>query len=77
MFLFVCLLVFFCRKTESTLKAVRVQLDNGDRIVGIRYPEVLIPLVDQALREERAAEQMMQQQLQMVSVGMLEGGDTL
>ena len=53
---------------ESTLKVVRVQLDGGDRVVGIKYPKVLIPLVEQSLQEEKAVEHMMQQQLQMVSI---------
>ena len=52
---------------ESTLKVVRVQLDNGDRVVGIKYPEILIPLVEQSLQEQKAMEHMIQQQIQMVS----------
>ena len=41
-----------CSKSESTLRVVRVQLDDGERVVGIRYPELLIPMVDRAIEEE-------------------------
>ena len=56
-----------CRKMDSTLKVVRVKLDGGDRVVGIKYPEILIPLVEQSLHEQKAMEHMVQQQIQMVS----------
>ena len=52
---------------DSTLKVVRVKLDGGDRVVGIKYPEILIPLVEQSLQEQKAMEHMIQQQIQMVS----------
>ena len=52
---------------ESTLKVVRVQLDSGDRLVGIKYPEVLIPLVEQTLQEEKALDHFINQQSQTVS----------
>ena len=52
---------------DSTLKVVRVKLDGGDRVVGIKYPEILIPLVEQSLQEQKAMEHMIQQQIQMIS----------
>ena len=44
---------YISSKSESTLRVVRVQLDSGERVIGIRYPEMLIPLVDRSIREEQ------------------------
>ncbi|XP_071502207.1 uncharacterized protein [Diadema antillarum] len=43
-------------KAESSMKVVRVQLSDGERVVGIRYPHVLIPLAEAALREKKNLE---------------------
>lgn len=43
-------------KSESMLRVVRVQLDNGERIVGIRYPSILIPEVEKVLKDQQAME---------------------
>ncbi len=45
------------------MRVVRVQLDNGDRVVGIKYPELLIPLVEKSIQEQKIMERAMQQQL--------------
>lgn len=49
-------------KAESVLRVVRAQLNTGERVVGIRYPEMLIPLVEQMLLEQRTIERMQKQQ---------------
>lgn len=54
---------FDLSKTECTLRVVRVALDNGERIVGIRYPQCLIPLAEEALREQKIIENMRQTQM--------------
>ena len=56
----------FFRKAESTLRVVRAQLDSGERLIGIRYPETLIPLVERTLGEQAMLEKARQQT--MVSV---------
>lgn len=40
-------------KYESRLRVVRVAVDSGERVVGVRYPEVLIPEVEKVLREQK------------------------
>nr|KAG5712361.1 hypothetical protein BaRGS_023940 [Batillaria attramentaria] len=40
-------------KFESRLRVVRVAVDSGERVVGVRYPEVLIPEVERVLREQK------------------------
>ena len=59
-----CLLLsfFFHSKAESTLRVVRAQLDNGERVVGMRYPEILIPLVEKAIEEERTIKHIAEKQ---------------
>ncbi|XP_048247301.1 protein FORGETTER 1-like isoform X2 [Haliotis rufescens] len=39
-------------KYDTQLRVVRVELDNGERLVGIRYPEVLIQEVQRSLKEQ-------------------------
>lgn len=34
------------------IRVVRAELNNGERVVGIRYPEILIPEVEKALKED-------------------------
>jgi len=36
------------RKAESSLRVVRTQLDNGQRVIGVRYPQLLISLAEKA-----------------------------
>lgn len=31
---------------------MRAQLDNGQRIIGVRYPQVLIPIAEKAADDE-------------------------
>ncbi|CAH1780986.1 unnamed protein product, partial [Owenia fusiformis] len=49
-------------KAECNLRVVRVQLNDGKKIIGIRYPELLIPLVEKAIEEQKILEQMQKQQ---------------
>ncbi len=51
------------RKAESTLRVVRAKLDNGERVIGMRYPEVLIPMVSKMLEEQEMIERVRTQQL--------------
>ena len=45
-----------CSKSERTLRVVRVELNDGQRLVGLRYPEVLIAEVTALLSEQKAAD---------------------
>ena len=49
-------------KVESVLRVVRVQLDSGDRVIGIRYPQPLIALVETAIVEQKAVTELARQQ---------------
>ena len=48
----------FCRfsKSDRTLRVVRVELIDGQRLVGLRYPEVLIAEVAALLSEQKEVE---------------------
>ena len=46
--------VCFCSKESRSLRVVRVELDSGQRLVGLRYPEQLIPEVTLFLKEQKA-----------------------
>ena len=39
-----------------SLRVVRVQLDSGERLVGIRYPEALIELAEKELKDQIATQ---------------------
>ena len=39
-------------KAESSLRVMRAQLDNGQRLVGVRYPHVLIAVAERAAADE-------------------------
>ncbi|XP_045182451.2 protein strawberry notch homolog 1-like isoform X2 [Mercenaria mercenaria] len=52
-------------KSESSLRVVRVKLNDGERVVGIRFPQLLIPEVETALKEQRFIEKVQQSQPQM------------
>lgn len=52
-------------KFENRLRVVRVTVDSGERVVGVRYPETLIPQVEKVLKE-----QMLQERLQRVQAVM-------
>ncbi|ESO98738.1 hypothetical protein LOTGIDRAFT_231151 [Lottia gigantea] len=54
-------------KYESHIRVVRVELDTGERIVGVRYPEQLIIEVEKALIERNMIEQAQSQA--MISQG--------
>jgi len=43
----------FCRRELRNLRVVRVELDNGERLVGLRYPHVLISDAEQYLVEQK------------------------
>ncbi|XP_029633048.1 protein strawberry notch homolog 1 isoform X1 [Octopus sinensis] len=45
-------------KAESSIRVVRIQLNNGERVVGIRYPERLIGEVEKVLREHQLVNQL-------------------
>ena len=51
------------RKSEMHLRVVRLKLDTGERIVGVRFPELLIPLAERELTEQKALELMLQKQM--------------
>ena len=53
--------VFYCSKSESTIRVVRVQLNDGERVVGVRYPKVLISEVEKVLKEQKMLENYQQQ----------------
>ena len=40
------------------MKVVRATLNNGERLIGMRYPAVLIPLVEKAIDEQQAVLQL-------------------
>ncbi|KAK2148408.1 hypothetical protein LSH36_499g01038 [Paralvinella palmiformis] len=55
---------------------VRAKLDSGHRIVGIRYPEILIPLVEKQIQEDDMIRNMMaREQAQMIKRSMFSGED--
>ena len=39
---------------------MRVQLNDGERVVGIRYPEILIQEVEDAMKEQQLLEKAQQ-----------------
>ena len=45
-----------CSKFETCLRVVHVALDSGERVVGVRYPEVLVAEVEHMLKEQKEAE---------------------
>ncbi|KAK2165679.1 hypothetical protein NP493_1355g00006 [Ridgeia piscesae] len=53
-------------KAESTLRVVRVQLENGERLVGVRYPHTLLHLVEKAINDRRMMELAQRQQRQLL-----------
>lgn len=46
----------YSSKTESSIRVVRVKLNDGERVVGVRYPQILISEVEETLREQNALE---------------------
>jgi hypothetical protein len=48
---------------------VRVKLNNGERVVGVRYPAILVPHVEKIMKEKCEAEQLV---LQAVSTSMIQ-----
>ncbi|XP_076442125.1 uncharacterized protein LOC143281076 isoform X2 [Babylonia areolata] len=52
-------------KYESRLRVVRVAVDGGERVVGVRYPEVLIPEVEKTLKEQKLQERLQRVQAVM------------
>ena len=49
----VFLVPFCCSKESRSLRVVRVELDNGQRLVGLRFPEQLIPEATLFLKEQK------------------------
>ena len=45
-------LLFFSSKELKTLKVVRVKLDSGQRLIGLRYNEELIEIVEKLLKDK-------------------------
>ena len=56
------------RKSERNLRVVRVQLNSGERIVGVRYPQMLIAVAERELTLPLATTQ---QQLQLTHTQQL------
>ncbi|KAJ8310282.1 hypothetical protein KUTeg_012147 [Tegillarca granosa] len=52
-------------KSEATIRVVRVKLDDGERVVGIRYPELLISEVEKVLKEQKAIENIQRSQMNL------------
>lgn len=44
---------YFRSKELRSLRVVRVELDNGRRLVGLRYPEPLITEVAELIRQQK------------------------
>lgn len=53
-------------KWESTIRVVRVKLNNGERVVGVRYPVALIKFVERMMKEKSDAEQLILQAVSTV-----------
>jgi len=49
-------------KESRSLRVVRVELDNGQRLVGLRYPEQLIPEATLFLKEQRVLDTVLEKQ---------------
>ena len=45
--------LIFSRELRN-LRVVRVELDNGERLIGLRYPHVLISDAEQYLKEQKS-----------------------
>ncbi|XP_060078626.1 uncharacterized protein LOC132558114 [Ylistrum balloti] len=43
-------------KSESSVRVVRVQLDSGERVVGVRYPVILLSEVEKVLKDQYMVE---------------------
>ncbi|KAH3812323.1 hypothetical protein DPMN_140752 [Dreissena polymorpha] len=56
-------------KTESSIRVVRVKLNDGERVVGVRYPQILISEVEETLREQNALEAVQLQQQRNMTNG--------
>jgi hypothetical protein len=65
MFWLLTLRAVYYSKFESRLRVVRVAVDSGERVVGVRYPEVLIPEVEKLLKDQLVQKRM--QRVQAVS----------
>ena len=49
----------FCfSKPARTLKVIRATLNNGSRILGMRYPAILVPLVEKAIDDRQTTMQL-------------------
>ena len=71
-------ILLFFSKSESNIRVVRVQLNDGERVVGIRYPEILIREVEKAMKEQQIWEKshqtlMSQSQLSLSQSAILNG----
>lgn len=51
-------------KNESSVRVVRAQLDDGQRIIGVRYPQVLIPLAEQSALDQQVTQGFLYQTMQ-------------
>ena len=40
------------------MKVIRATLNNGERIIGMRYPSILIPLVEKTIGEQQSMQQL-------------------
>ncbi|KAJ8030843.1 Protein FORGETTER 1 [Holothuria leucospilota] len=56
-------------KTVTNMRVVRIQLTNGERLIGLRYPAVLLPLVDDSLKQQKLM-QKVQARLQLGQNGI-------
>lgn len=48
--------MFFFSKSEANIRVVRIKLDNGERVVGVRYPEVLVRQVEKVLTDQKQSQ---------------------
>jgi len=58
--------VLRCSKAECSLRVVRAQLDDGRRMIGVRFPPVLIALAEKMASEETRV----RQQLTVVDISL-------
>jgi len=55
-------------KESRSLRVVRVELDSGQRLVGLRYPEQLIPEVTLFLKEQKVIDSVLEKQSGVLGV---------
>lgn len=46
-------IVLLFRREHRNLRVVRVELDSGERLVGLRYPDILISEAERYIKEQK------------------------